>query len=112
MGLLVGPWVLVPAPAPASYPPAGTMQGPSLLTPGFELGPSLHSMGNGHRHPGRYPPSCPWGTGQLVIPLSSLSRFVHQSVGQRYGLGVGGKSGLKLKVTELIPFLPLVNCQQ
>lgn len=35
-----------------------------------------------------------------------------QSVGQWYGMGVGGKSGPTLQVTELTPFLPLANCEQ
>lgn len=33
---------------------------------------------------------------------SSLCCFAHESVGQRCGLGLGGKSGLKLRVTELM----------
>ena len=77
------------------------MEGPSLLKPGPEWGPNLHSRETG---PASVVSSFQFlgdsAAGFCLHPVFSQLLFVCQSVGQRYGLGVGGKSGLKLKVTE------------
>lgn len=77
------------------------MEGPSLLKPGPERGPNLHS-----RETGPATVVSPFqflggsAAGFCLCPVFSQLLFVCQSVGQSFGLGVGGKSGLKLKVTD------------
>jgi len=89
------------SPVPGSCPLVGTMEGPSLLKPGPERGPNLHSK---ETSPASVVSSFQFlgdrAAGFCLHPVFSQLLFVCQSVGQRYGLGVGGTSGLKLKVTE------------